>query len=61
MYIVNNTESLNELKIKLRNKYPQLSDSDLNFNAGNELDMLRMIAYKLGMSKQEMLDVVEKL
>ena len=61
MYIVNNTESLNELKIKLRNKYPQLSDSDLNFNAGNELDMLRMIAYKLGMSKPEMLDVVEKL
>ena len=42
-----NTESLSDLKTKLRNKYPQLSDSDVHYSAGNEADMLRMVAYKI--------------
>ena len=61
MNILYNTESLSELKIKLRKDFPQLSDSDLLYNAGDEINMLRMVAYKLGKTKQEMQEIVEKL
>jgi hypothetical protein len=56
-----NTESLSDLKTKLRNKYPQLSDSDVHYSVGNEADMLRMVAYKIGKTRQEMHEIVEKL
>lgn len=42
-----NLKSLCELKTKLRNKYPQLTDADLHSSLGNENDMLQMIEYKL--------------
>lgn len=56
-----NKESLSELKTKLRSKYPQLSDSDMHYSLGDEADMLRMVAYKIGRTRQELLDIVEKL
>ena len=56
-----NSEKLSDLKTKLRNKYPQLSDSDVHYNVGNEAEMLRMVAYKIRKTRQEMHEIVEKL
>jgi hypothetical protein len=61
MNVTYNTESLSVLKTKLRKKYPQLSDSDVHYSVGSEADMLRMVAYKIGKTRQELLDIVEKL
>ena len=54
-------ENLSELKSKLRNKFPQLTDSDLYSSLNNEKDMLRMIEYKLRKSKKEMLEIIAGL
>lgn len=54
-------KNLSELKTKLRNKYPQLTDADVYSTLGNEKDMLRMIEYKLRKTKEEMLDIIAGL
>lgn len=56
-----NQGNLNELKLKLRKKYPQLTDTDVFSSEGNENNMLRMVEYKLGKTKEEMLEIIEKL
>jgi len=48
----------NELKNKLRIKYPQLTDADLQHNEGKEDKMLRMVEYKLQKTKKEMQDII---
>ena len=53
--------SMDELKIKLRAKYPQLTDTDLQYKEGMEENMLRIIEYKLRMTKIEMQIIIEKL
>ncbi|MBN1183638.1 MAG: hypothetical protein JXB49_15210 [Bacteroidales bacterium] len=50
-----------ELKIKLKTKYPQLTDADLLISDGNEYLMLRMIEYKLHLTTQEMQKIIEEL
>jgi len=50
-----------ELKSKLKIKFPQLTIADLSYSETNEKDMLRMVAYKLRMTKQEMLEIISKL
>jgi hypothetical protein len=47
-------ESWEDLKSKLRKKYPQLTESDLQHTKGMEENMLRMIEYKLRKTKKEM-------
>jgi len=47
-----------ELIIKLRKKYPQLTDADLQHNVGKEEGMLRMIEYKLSKTKLEMQEII---
>jgi hypothetical protein len=47
-----------ELIIKLRKKYPQLTDADLQHNVGKEESMLRMIEYKLSKTKLEMQEII---
>jgi hypothetical protein len=49
----------NDLKGKLKQKYPVLTNSDLLWRYGAEEDLLRMIAFKLGKTKKELEAVIE--
>ena len=51
----------NELKKKLKQKYPQLTTVDLVTIDGQEEDMLRMVEYKLGKTKKEMQEIIALL
>jgi hypothetical protein len=54
-------EYLHELKTKLKNKYPQLTDADLHHDDGMEEKMLRMVEYKLRKTKQELDNIISEL
>ena len=47
-----------ELQTKLKAKYPELTDTDLAYEDTMEQDMLRMVEYKLGKSKEEMQKII---
>ncbi len=51
----------NELKLKLKQKYPRLTKADLHCQEGMEQDMLRMVEYKLRKTRKEMQYIIEKL
>ena len=51
----------NDLKGKLKEKYPVLTNSDLLWRHGTEEDLLRMIAFKLGKTKKELQSLMEDL
>ena len=51
----------NELKKKLKQKYPQLTTVDLVTIDGQEEDMLRMVECKLGKTKKEMQEIIALL
>ena len=61
MEIVPKQGNWEEFKIKLGKKYPQLKESDLNFSEGMKKNMMRMIEYKLGMTKQELRKIIAEL
>jgi hypothetical protein len=61
MDLIVNKKNWNELKEKLRKKYPQLTETDLQHNEGMEESMLRIVEYKLRMTKQEMQIIIERL
>lgn len=46
------------LKDKLREKYPQLEEADFQHEEGQEESMLRMIEYKLSMTKEEFQEII---
>jgi hypothetical protein len=48
----------NVKKEKLKQKYEILSDKDLCFSEGKEKEMIEMLGYKLGKTKQELLDII---
>jgi len=48
-----------DLKYKLKQEYPQLTNADLLWRNGTEEDLLRMIALKLGKTKKELQAVIE--
>jgi hypothetical protein len=50
-----------ELKSKLRIKFPQLIETDFHQNKGMENNMLRMVEYKLGKTNQEMQEIIAGL
>lgn len=54
-------KNMHELKMRLRNKYPQLTDKDLTFSKGEVNDMLSIVAYKLRKTKQEMRNIIDCL
>jgi hypothetical protein len=58
MELVLNTGNWNELKKKLRQEYPQLTESDMDHPEGKEEDMLRMVEYKLQKTKEEMREII---
>ena len=48
-------------KEKLKQKYENLSDKDLCFTEGKEKEMIEMLGYKLGKTKQELLNIIVAL
>jgi len=38
----------NEKKAKIREKFPDLTDEDLQFQEGKEKEMMEILGYKLG-------------
>ncbi|NTW23633.1 MAG: general stress protein CsbD [Lentimicrobium sp.] len=55
------TDFWSELQAKLKIRYPQLTDADLEYQHTLEQDMLRMVEYKLGMTKKEMRKIIRLL
>ena len=50
-----------ELQTKLKIQYPQLTDADLEYQELLGQDMLRMVEYKLGKTKEEMREIIAGL
>jgi hypothetical protein len=48
-----------DLKHKLKQEYPELTNADLLWRNGSEEELLRMIARKLGKTKRELQAVIE--
>jgi hypothetical protein len=51
----------NEKKVKLREKFPEISEEDLQYSEGKEKVMLEMLRYKLGKTEQELLCIIVDL
>lgn len=45
-------------KEKLKVRYPMISEADLSYNEGKEREMLELLGYKLGKSKEELLKII---
>ena len=52
--------SWNEIKGKLKQKYGNLTDNDLAFAEGKEDELLGRLQKKLGKSKEEVQQMIEK-
>lgn len=50
--------SWEQLKNKLKMEYPQLTEKDFEYKENMEEDMLRMIEYKLGKTREEMREII---
>ena len=48
----------NKKKEKLKQKYPFITDEDLRYLEGKEKEMLEMLGYKLGKTKEELLNII---
>ena len=51
----------NEKKEKIIQKFPNITDDDLSYLEGKEKEMLEILGYKLGKSKQELLQIIVTL
>lgn len=51
----------NGKKEKIKQKYPFITDEDLNFHEGKELEMMEMLGYKLGKTTDEMRRIINAL
>jgi hypothetical protein len=58
MELIIHRKNWDELRNKLREKYPQLTVADLQLNEGSEESLLRMIEYKLSKTKPEMQEII---
>lgn len=52
--------SWNEVKGKLKQKYAQLTDDDLTFAEGKDEELLGRLEKRLGRSKQDLRDEIER-
>jgi hypothetical protein len=50
-----------QLQTKLKANYPELTAIDLEYQESMEQDMLRMVEYKLGITKEEMQEIIKRL
>jgi hypothetical protein len=51
----------NGKKEKLKQKYPIINDEDLYFHEGKEKEMIEMLGYKLGKTKEELRNIIAAL
>ena len=51
----------NGKKEKIKQKYPIITDEDLNFHTGKEIEMVELLGYKLGKTKDEMRWIITAL
>ncbi len=51
----------NDKKEKIKQKYPIITDDDLIFNDGKEKEMVERLGFRLGISIEEMRDVIKEL
>jgi hypothetical protein len=62
--IMNNTlfhQNWHSIRIKLKQKFPQLTISDMHDRGGDEDDIIYMVAHKLKISNNEVRDIISKL
>jgi hypothetical protein len=45
---------------KLKEKFPQLTDSDLKFESGRETDLLKRIELRLHKKREEVMNIIKK-
>jgi hypothetical protein len=48
-------------KDKIKQRFPTLTDQDLNFREGKEKEMIEMLEYKLSLPKLELATIIESL
>ena len=53
---VSEAENWNELKGALKQRYPMLTNADLQWRNSSQKDLLHMIADKLGKSNRELIE-----
>ena len=51
----------NDKKGKLKQKFPIITEKDLHYQEGKEKEMIEMLGYKLGKTKQELLYIIVAL
>jgi uncharacterized protein YjbJ (UPF0337 family) len=51
----------NQVKVKIKQKYPNITDNDLLFNDGKEQEMLEMLGYKLGKTKEQIHNLISSI
>ena len=51
----------NKKKEKLKREYHNITDEDLSFNNGKEKEMIEMLSFKLGKTKEEMRSIITGL
>jgi len=51
----------NGKKEKLKEKYQNITDNDLIFHEGKEQEMMEMLGYKLGKTKEELRSIIASL
>lgn len=51
----------NGKKEKLKQKYTIITDDDLHFYEGKEQEMMEMLGYKLGKTKEELRSIIASL
>ena len=48
-------------KEKLKLRYPGITDEDVTYPEGKEKEMMELLSYKLGKSKQELVSLIDEL
>lgn len=48
----------NKKKVKLKKKYPSITDKDMSYCEGEEREMLEILCSKLGKTEQEILNII---
>jgi hypothetical protein len=51
----------NKIKEKIKHEFPIIRDEDLCFNEGKEQEMLEILSYKLGKTKEELVSIIVTL
>ena len=61
MKLIAQKDSWEELKEKLRIKFPVLIKTDLLYSSDEQEKLLKMVAYKLGKSRKELQEIIIEL